>query len=93
MLRRDVIHVAPHGDNGWVVRRGDREDPIAVYRTQDEAQEEARRMAREEHVEYILDSRQGATQDLDNYDHGSLQMRRRQRGGASMFLRRHETAR
>jgi hypothetical protein len=66
--RRD-IHVVPHDHEGWLVRRENQGEPIAHFRTQDEAQEEARRIAREEQVEYVLHNRRGQVREKESHDH------------------------
>ncbi|WP_104522378.1 DUF2188 domain-containing protein [Blastococcus atacamensis] len=93
MPRRDVIHVVPQDHGGWVVRRESGKEPIAIYRTQGEAQEEARRMAREECVEYVLHGRKGQVEQCDGYDDDLSGVRgnRRTARGTSIFLRPHRS--
>jgi hypothetical protein len=69
MPDRHNVHVVPHDHEGWLVRRENQEEPIGQFRTQEEAQEEARRIAREEQVEYVLHNRHGQIREKDSHGH------------------------
>jgi hypothetical protein len=69
VTNRHDIHVVPHDHEGWIVRRENQDEPIGTYRTQAEAEEEGRRIAREEHVEMLLHNRHGQIRQRDTYGH------------------------
>jgi len=65
MAKKDV-HVVPH-DDGWAVRREGAERASSVHRTQEQAADAGRRIAREERSELRIHGRDGRIRDSDSY--------------------------
>jgi hypothetical protein len=61
-----TIHVVPHGD-GWAVRRPRSSRASSLHRTQREAQDAARRIARREGLELVTHRPSGKIRDADSY--------------------------
>jgi hypothetical protein len=59
-------HVVSHGD-GWAVQPEGYEAPIAVYKTQSEAWERAKAIARKERTEALLYGRNGLVRTRSTY--------------------------
>ena len=66
MSKKD-IHVVPHGDGGWAVRREGAERAGSRHDTQREALEQARDMGRRDRVEVVTHGRDGRIRDSDSY--------------------------
>jgi hypothetical protein len=60
------IHVVPSGDE-WAVRREGEQTVLSTHPTQEAAEEEGRRVAREDKVEFQLHGRDGRIRLRDSY--------------------------
>ena len=61
-------HVVSHGD-GWAVRADGTDQPFAVFKTQGEAWEKAKSIARKERAEALLHGRNGVIRARNSYGH------------------------
>ncbi|MCJ7788544.1 MAG: DUF2188 domain-containing protein [Methyloceanibacter sp.] len=61
-------HVVSHGD-GWAVKAEGALAPIAVFKTQSEAWERAKSIARKERAEAVLHGRNGMIRTRNTYGH------------------------
>lgn len=61
-----LIHVMPSGDD-WVVKREGEDDPLSTHRTQAEAEEAGREVAKREEVEFMLHGSDGRIREKDSY--------------------------
>ena len=59
-------HVVSHGD-GWAVKAEGSLAPIAVFKTQSEAWERAKSIARKERAEALLHGRNGIVRERNTY--------------------------
>ncbi len=59
-------HVVSHGD-GWAVKAEGASAPIAVFKTQSEAWERAKSIARKERAEALLHGRNGVVRERNTY--------------------------
>lgn len=60
------IHVVPSGDD-WAVRREGEDTVLSTHTTQAEAEEEGRRIAREDKAEFQLHGKDGRIRLRDSY--------------------------
>lgn len=65
---KQSIHVVP-ADDGWRVEREGQQRVIAISRTQKEAAERGREIARKDGVEFLLHGRDGQIREKDSYGH------------------------
>ena len=61
-------HVVSHGD-GWAVKEEGAQGPFAVFKTQSEAWEKAKSIARKERAEALLHGRNGMIRTRNTYGH------------------------
>ncbi len=61
-------HVVSHGER-WAVKAEGDSQPLAVYKTQSEAWEKAKSIARKERTEALLHGRDGAIRARNTYGH------------------------
>jgi Uncharacterized protein conserved in bacteria (DUF2188) len=61
-------HVVSHGE-GWAVRAEGASQPFAVFKTQSEAWEKAKSIARKERSEALLHGRNGLIRTRNTYGH------------------------
>jgi hypothetical protein len=61
-------HVVSHGD-GWAVKAEGASSPVAVFKTQSEAWERAKSIARKERAEALLHGRNGLIRARNTYGH------------------------
>jgi len=61
-------HVVSHGER-WAVKAEGDSQPLAVYKTQSEAWEKAKSIARKERTEALLHGRDGAIRSRNTYGH------------------------
>jgi hypothetical protein len=61
-----ALHVEPHRD-GWAVRRGDTARPSSVHRTQKEAVQSARNLARGQRSALLVHGRDGHVRSETSY--------------------------
>lgn len=66
MASKKDIHVVPH-DDGWAVKREGGSRASSTHRTQAEAQDRARDMAKREKVEMVTHGKDGRIRDSDSY--------------------------
>ena len=59
-------HVVPH-ERGWAVRSDGAAAPLAIFRTQGEAWERAKAVARRERSEAVLHGRDGRIRERNAY--------------------------
>jgi hypothetical protein len=60
------IHVVSHGDE-WAVRRQGDDDIISVWPTQKQAEDEGRRIAKDDQAEFELHGLEGRIRERDSY--------------------------
>ncbi len=60
-------HVVGHEGGGWAVKEEGAARPFAVFRTQSEAWEKAKSIARKERAEALLHGRNGAIRARNTY--------------------------
>ena len=63
-------HVVGHESGGWAVKDDGAARPFAVFKTQSEAWEKAKSIARKERSEALLHGRNGAIRTRSTYGHG-----------------------
>ncbi|MBP1151797.1 DUF2188 domain-containing protein [Methylocaldum sp. RMAD-M] len=61
-------HVTPH-ERGWAVKSEGAQRASSVHRTQKEAIEKAREIARNNHSELLIHNREGQIRDRDSFGH------------------------
>jgi hypothetical protein len=61
-------HVVSHGER-WAVKAEGASQPLAVYKTQSEAWEKAKSIARKERTEALLHGRDGVIRARNTYGH------------------------
>jgi uncharacterized protein DUF2188 len=61
-------HVVSHGDR-WAVKEEGAAEPFAVFKTQNEAWERAKSIARKERAEALLHGRDGQIRERNTYGH------------------------
>jgi uncharacterized phage protein gp47/JayE len=66
MTKKDV-HVTPRTEGGWSVQRSNAQRASSVHETQAEAENEGRRLARQDGVEFNLHGRNGRVREKDSY--------------------------
>lgn len=62
-------HVVAH-DNGWAVKAEGASDPTLIFKTQSEAWEKAKSVARKERSEALLHGRDGRIREQNTYSPG-----------------------
>lgn len=62
------IHIVP-ADDGWRVEREGQQRAVATARTQKEAADRGREVARKDRVEFLLHGRDGQIREKDSYGH------------------------
>jgi hypothetical protein len=60
-------HVVGHESGGWAVREEGAAAPVAVFKTQSDAWEKAKSIARKERTEALLHGRNGAIRARSTY--------------------------
>jgi uncharacterized protein DUF2188 len=65
------LHVVPR-DGEWAVRRDGNERATSVHSTQQEAREEAKRIAKRERTEVVIHGADGRIRDRDSYGRDPL---------------------
>jgi hypothetical protein len=72
MAKKNIsIHVVPRSD-GWVVRKADSSRATSTHKTQRDAVEAAREIARNQSSELIIHGRDGRIRDRDSYGHDPM---------------------
>ncbi|MGZ5849981.1 MAG: DUF2188 domain-containing protein [Methyloceanibacter sp.] len=61
-------HVTPH-ERGWAVTADGAEAPSAIFKTQSEAWEKAKSLARKERSEALLHGKNGRIRERNTYGH------------------------
>ena len=67
MTKRKAIHVAPHPDGGWQVKREGAGRASSRHTTQRDALSKARGTAKREGLELIIHNKDGKIMDRDSY--------------------------
>jgi len=60
------VHVVPHED-GWAVKRAGSEKATKVFKTQSEAEQYGRELAKKEKTEFVLHGKDGKIREKDSY--------------------------
>jgi len=63
----DTIHVTPHPDGGWQVKRGGASRASSRHNTQKDALDKARDIARKEGLELVIHRPDGRIRAKDSY--------------------------
>lgn len=66
-MSQEDIHVTPHHDGGWQVKREGADRASSLHDTQQEAIEEGRRIAQEERGELLVHDRHSQIRDRDSF--------------------------
>jgi hypothetical protein len=66
MSKRKNVHVVPRND-GWVIRKEGSSKATSVHKTQRDAVETARDMARNQNTELVIHGRDGRIRERDSY--------------------------
>jgi hypothetical protein len=66
-MAKKNVHVSPHPDGGWQVKRDGAQRASSRHRTQSEAAEIGRETARREHGELFIHRPDGTIRDRDSY--------------------------
>jgi hypothetical protein len=61
------VHVTPNPEGGWSVRRSGAQRASSRHDTQAAAEQEGRRLARQDKVEFNLHGRDGRVREKDSY--------------------------
>lgn len=77
MPKRKSLHVVARND-GWVIRKEGSSRATSVYKTQRDAVEAAREMARKDNVELVIHGRDGRIRERDSYNPDPMPPRDRQ---------------
>lgn len=64
--KKPAVHVVPH-EGGWAVKREGSERAARVYKTQREAEQYGRELAKKDKTEFVLHGRDGKIRDKDSY--------------------------
>lgn len=65
-MRRNDVHTVKH-DHGWANKRPGSDRVSSVHRTQEEAIERGREIARKEGVEHLIHGRDGRIRERNSY--------------------------
>ncbi len=63
----DTIHVTPHPDGGWQVKKGGASRASSKHRTQKEAIDEARKTSKREGLELVIHRPDGRIREKDSH--------------------------
>ncbi|MBA2745590.1 MAG: DUF2188 domain-containing protein [Flavisolibacter sp.] len=67
MTKKRDIHVVPHDDFGWATRLEGDKQVSSRHRTQEAAIDEARGVAKKDHIEVVIHRPDGRIRDSDSY--------------------------
>jgi hypothetical protein len=66
-MNKKKIHVQPHKDGGWQVKKDKAERATRVTETKQEAEKAGREQAKKEKTEFVIHGKDGKIQDSDSY--------------------------
>jgi hypothetical protein len=69
MAKKKEVHVTPHPEGGWQVRKGGASRASSRHATQREALESGRETAKREKTELVIHGKDGKIRDKDSYGH------------------------
>ena len=67
MAKKKNVHVAPHPDGGWQVKKEGTSRASSRHSTQSDAEKKARGMAKREKSELVIHGKDGKIRDKDSY--------------------------